>query len=56
MTIVSPYEEDVGDDKNVICLHDLCAPHGVAQVAIYRPIGPQGTEVVNVWIAEIAMF
>jgi hypothetical protein len=46
-------KEAMGDDSNVICLH---APHGVAQGASHSQLASQGTRVVNVHNADMAMY
>jgi hypothetical protein len=44
------------DDSNVICLIALHASHGVAQVTIHSQVASQGTRVVTVRHADMAMY
>jgi hypothetical protein len=49
-------EEAVGDDSNVICFSASCASAGVAQVTIHSQVAYQGTGVLNVHNADMAMY
>jgi hypothetical protein len=49
-------KEAIGDDSRVVRLHAPRASHGVAQVAIHSQVASQGTGVVNVHNADMAMY
>jgi hypothetical protein len=53
---IDAWEEAIGDDSNVICLDAPLASHGVAQFPIHSRVASQGTGLVNVHNADMAVY